>query len=472
MKKLLICSSNITQLDSFCDSDFLKNISNEYNLNFLIGNLDKNDNKRIIAIQKFGKIFESSGINKNLSKNSFRQKLNLFCYYGNEILKNQNRFNSKFLINRTLEINAPHLINFFKFFYNFKLLAIFVPMISFFLRFYPINLFKNKNFKKFDLVIIAYKIYDPTGFIDELIRFSKKKNIKTYGIQINWDALVFRIPLEKPDFLAVWGEQSFSFSVGLHEISPYKIFPTGALALDIYRNNKIKKKIARQKLGLPINGKIIAICLSDIVFDDVYLVKEINKLLTNKVFSEDVFFYFKGYRYGKDLTLKKSFMMEYGKKYKNINTHKNIYFWDPEKINLERGDYFRNFFKAMDGIISTFSTMSVEASLHKIPSIALHYDPSKYNVNTYGFPFKLYSYHLYSLRNQDGLIYCKSRNELKNSIIRLLNFEKTNISKDKLANIPLSSIYYGHESASDKIKKSIEVILTKGRRDDSNIGYK
>jgi hypothetical protein len=258
----------------------------------------------------------------------------------------------------------------------------------------------------------------------------------------------------------------------LHEISPYKVFPTGPLAFDIYRNNQINKKTARQELGLPINGKIIAICLSDIVFDDVYLVEEINKLLTNKVFSEDVFFYFKGYRYGKDLTLKKSFMMEYGKKYKNINTHKNIYFWDPKTINLERRDYFRNFFKAIDGIISTFSTMSVEASLHNIPSIALHYDPSKYNVNTYGFPFKLYSYHLYSLRNQDGLIYCKSRNELKNSIERLLNFEKTNVSKCNLANIPLSSVYYGNESASDKIKKSIEVILIKGKRDNSSIGYK
>jgi hypothetical protein len=116
--------------------------------------------------------------------------------------------------------------------------------------------------------------------------------------------------------------------------------------------------------------------------------------------------------------------------------------------------------------------MSVEASLHNIPSIALHYDPSKYNVNTYGFPFKLYSYHLYSLRNQDGLIYCKSRNELKDSIERLLNFEKTNVSKCNLANIPLSSVYYGNESASDKIKKSIEVILIKGKRDNSSIGYK
>jgi hypothetical protein len=172
MKKLLICSSNIAQLDSLCDSGFLKNISDLYNLTFLIRGLNKNDSKRITVIKKFGKIFECSGINKDVSRRSFRQKLNLFCYYGNEILKNKNRFNSKFLIQRTLEVNAPHLINFFKFLYNFKLLNIFVSIISYFLRSNPINVFENKNFKEFDLVLIAYKIYDPTSFTDELIRFS------------------------------------------------------------------------------------------------------------------------------------------------------------------------------------------------------------------------------------------------------------------------------------------------------------
>lgn len=472
MKKIIICAANITQLDSFYDSNFLNNIKNTYDLSFLIGNLDKNDNKRINRIQNFGQILEVADTFSKKNKINFRQKLNLFCYFGNEILKNIGRFKNDFLIERTLAVNAPHLLNFFKFLYNFKLLNLLFSIAIFFLKIKPINVFGKKNIKEFDLILIAYKIYDPYSFTDELIRFSRRNNVKTYGIQINWDALVFRIPLEKPDFLAVWGEQSFSFSVGLHEISPYRVFPTGPLAFDIYKNNQIKKKTARQKLGLPINGKIIAVCLSDIVYDDIFLVKKINKLLINKAFSDDTFFYFKGYRYGKDLTLKKSFMREYGRQYKNIKTHKNIYFWEPKLLNLEKRDYFRNFFKAVDGIISTFSTMSVEASLHNLPSIALHYDPSKYKVNTYGFPFKLYSYHLYSLKNQDGLIYCNSRNELKNSIEKLLNFNKTILKKGHLTKIPLSSVYYAEETASEKLKKSIDVILTKGKRDNSYIGYK
>ena len=210
-----------------------------------------------------------------------------------------------------------------------------------------------------------------------MIRYCKSKKILTYGVQINWDALA-RIPLEIPNFLAVWGEQSFSFSVGLHEIAPFRIFPTGPLAFDIYRNNKITKENARKNLDLPINGKIIAVCLSDIVFDDIFLVNEINKHLNLGTFSENTYFYFKGYRYGKELTLKNSYKLEYNKEFKNIKLHKNIFFWDPDNINLDKRDYFKNFFKAFDGIISTFSTMSVEASLHDIPSVALHYDPSKY----------------------------------------------------------------------------------------------
>jgi hypothetical protein len=472
MKKILICAANISQLDSFFDSDFIENIKSNDNLHFLIGKVDYDDTKRLIRIKKYGNIIQSSNVNTSTNKSSIRKKLNLFCYFGNEILKNKNRFKEDFLIKRTLEVNAPHLIKLYTIIYKLKILKILVTFFLFFLRKKPLNILSNNNIKNYKLVIIAYKIYDPTSFVDELIRYCKDKKILTYGVQVNWDALVFRIPLEIPNFLAVWGEQSFSFSVGLHEIAPFRIFPTGPLAFDIYRNNKLTKENARKNLGLPVKGKIITVCLSDIVFDDIFLVNEINNHLNAGAFPEDTFFYFKGYRYGKELTLKNSYKLEYDKEFENIKLHKNIFFWDPDNINLEKRDYFRNFFKAFDGIISTFSTMSVEASLHDIPAVALHYDPSKYGVKTYGFPFKLYSYHLYALRNQEGLIFCNSREELKNSITKILNFNDSSKKSNNLQKIPLSSIYYGQESSSDKLKKSIEIILEKGTRDNSFIGYK
>tara|TARA_B100000963_G_scaffold187057_1_gene162766 strand:- start:54181 stop:55599 length:1419 start_codon:yes stop_codon:yes gene_type:complete len=472
MKKLLICAANITQLDNFFDSNFIENIKSDYNLDFLIGKVNYDDKKRLNRIKKYGNIVESSNIHTFTTKNSIRKKINLFCYFGNEILKNKNRFKEDFLIKRTLEVNAPKLIKLFTIIYRLRILKILVKFFLFFLRKNPLSILKINNIRNYELVIIAYKIYDPTSFVDELIRYCKSKKILTYGVQINWDALVFRIPLEIPNFLAVWGEQSFSFSVGLHEIAPFRIFPTGPLAFDIYRNNKITKENARKNLDLPINGKIIAVCLSDIVFDDIFLVNEINKHLNTGTFSENTYFYFKGYRYGKELTLKNSYKLEYNKEFENTKLHKNIFFWDPDNINLDKRDYFKNFFKAFDGIISTFSTMTVEASLHDIPSVALHYDPSKYGVRTYGFPFKLYSYHLYALRNQEGLIFCNSREELKNSINRILDFNNSPKMNNYLQKIPLSSVYFGQESSSDKLKESIKIILEKGSRDSSFIGYK
>jgi hypothetical protein len=62
------------------------------------------------------------------------------------------------------------------------------------------------------MVLISFKIYDPSGFCDEVIRHCKRNKIISYGVQINWDALVFRIPYQIPDYLGVWGEQSFVFS--------------------------------------------------------------------------------------------------------------------------------------------------------------------------------------------------------------------------------------------------------------------
>ena len=79
---------------------------------------------------------------------------------------------------------------------------------------------------------------------------------------------------------------------------------------------------------------------------------------------------------------------------------------------------------------------------------------------------------MYAFRNQEGLIFCNSREELKNSINKILDFNNSPKMNNNLQKIPLSSVYFGQESSSDKLKRFIEIILEKGSRDSSFIGYK
>ena len=50
----------------------------------------------------------------------------------------------------------------------------------------------------------------------------QKPNLKTFGIQLNHDNLIERVPLIHPDYLGVWGMQTFTWCVGSHKIPPYK----------------------------------------------------------------------------------------------------------------------------------------------------------------------------------------------------------------------------------------------------------
>jgi hypothetical protein len=71
-------------------------------------------------------------------------------------------------------------------------------------------IFKIKYHDKFDLFVLPY-----TGGIsaewDFLVWYGKKNNIKTLGIQENWDNLSSKIfQINMPDFFATWGKQSSS----------------------------------------------------------------------------------------------------------------------------------------------------------------------------------------------------------------------------------------------------------------------
>lgn len=474
-KNLLLCASNLTQLDSFLESSFLEKANKNYNIKFIVNKFDRKYEDRINKLSKYGKIFEGynyENVSSLFHKKFliFRQKVYLYCYFANEILKNRERFKDDFVIYRTLGVNAPHLIKLFRFLKFAKLLKFFLNLGNLFLKIFPVNhLKKNNIYKNTDLVLIAYKIYDPTGFCDEVISFCKRKKIKTFGVQINWDALVFRIPYQIPDYLGVWGEQSFVFSYSIHKISPYRIFPIGSLLFDKYRNIRFTKEQARNALGLPLDKKIIAICLSDIIFDDIYIIKKINDCLNQKIFSKDLFFYFKGYRRGKLSSLNYASEKEYGIKYQKIDFHKNIMFWEPKNQEFDDKSYFQYFYKAMDGVISNFSTMALESLINSVPTLILNYNPSEYGVNAKGYPFRLFSYHLYSLRNQEGILYCNSREELVNKTKDLADTK--NFDRKNLIHKALSSVYWDNLSASEKLLRSIDIIFKQNKRDKSDLGY-
>ena len=100
-----------------------------------------------------------------------------------------------------------------------------------------------------------------------------------------------------------------------------------------------------------------------------------DKIISEENYNNNYAFYIKGYRGGKEQTIKESLWNEYRKTdekyYKKYN---NLIFWEPNILKMSEQEYFINFYSAIDGIISTYSSVCLEAAFYNIPSIGLNYN--------------------------------------------------------------------------------------------------
>ena len=128
------------------------------------------------------------------------------------------------------------------------------PLINYFLKFILIKTCKiNHNlFEGSDLLILFGSSKDI--FFDDLIRISKKSNLKSALITTNWDNATTKPYIEKPDEVWTWGNQTAKLSRRFHKIQSY---PVGTPRFDMYKNLKISKHRSKIKLGLKSKYKYI-----------------------------------------------------------------------------------------------------------------------------------------------------------------------------------------------------------------------
>ena len=89
---------------------------------------------------------------------------------------------------------------------------------------------------------------------------------------------------------------------------------------------------------------------------------------------------------------------------------------------MSEQEYFINFYSAIDGIISTYSSVCLEAAFYNIPSIGLNYNPKEYGLKVRDNWFhKNYWPHTYSFRNNKIVreIEINNRQELE---VKIKNF--------------------------------------------------
>lgn len=123
------------------------------------------------------------------------------------------------------------------------------------------------------LILIPTSGYE--GLTFEIIKIAKKLGIPTCLLIDNWDNLCSKtIFTRKPDYLAVWGQQSVEMAERIHDFDKEKIFILGTPRfIQYFRNTKA--------LPSPYPFRFALFAGNAIPFDEISTLKKIDQIIEN-----------------------------------------------------------------------------------------------------------------------------------------------------------------------------------------------
>lgn len=230
-----------------------------------------------------------------------------------------------------------------------------------------------------DLVFIP----DALGFQDiAVLREAKRQKIRTMGMPASWDHLPKKYEPLKVDKLMVWNEVLKKEATELQNYNDENIFITGVPQYDIFARPEFLKSRDEffNKFNLDKNKKLIFLAGGSIYAPDDGDVADmiVNFIKDDKLASECQFFIrpYPGVKY--DYEKFKKFDSENFVYIDRIETEKlygnAAHAWYP---SVDSFIYFVNILYHSDIIISTYSSVSVEASAFLKPIININFDGYK-----------------------------------------------------------------------------------------------
>ncbi len=281
---------------------------------------------------------------------------------------------------------------------------------------------------------------------DDLARNAKKRNIPFFFIPAGWDHISGKPILVKPDKIFVWGEQTKKLCRNIHNQDSEII---GSFKFDIYNKN-ISRSKALNKLNLNKNYKYILICGSVVVFNEKKLINKILKYLKSKN-KKNYRIIYKPHPFA----MKRMFDENI-----NFNMPNKVIMSEKIKKEFELKDY-PYLLNSIEGIITPYSTMIVEALFHNIPCMTVGYTEK----NQYNFDWKLHSDiapHLKILKNKEFIINCANEKNFDRnfkSFLNLIDNRKKYISDMKY--LTNKVVFRSKGTFNDRIKNVVDKYLTK-----------
>ena len=256
-------------------------------------------------------------------------------------------------------------------------------------------------------------VFVPTGLRDfageDVVRWARRRNIPTIGLQANWDCFNLKQMLTPPDQFLVWGEQSWYFARLLQDMPHATLHVVGSQRHDTYFRGLPTKKAAREKLGLDQNVPIVLFCGVAGPFDELALLSDLEAAIEAGRLPRELQILYKPHPKSTPEKRTDQFAQQGFRRSRLIGFGgKGV--WNPLH------DY-PMLLRAVDAVLSPYSTMGLEAALCGRPTLCLGFHT---DLRLPYWRFALEFLHIQPYRFAPWAIRCDRREELIAGVERLL----------------------------------------------------
>ena len=220
---------------------------------------------------------------------------------------------------------------------------------------------------------------------DDLVLWGNNNDIPTMYIQMNLDFFSFKTIASAPNYIGLWGDQSWYVCRLFEKMDVHRMKVIGSARFETHHKMSISKQKACEKLDINQHKKTILFC-GGRTFKNEKLLDLVEKAITVGELPQDICILFKPHPKAKNNIIR-GYVDFSHKNYKHIREIKETNF------NISSHILFNSILlPAVDAVITSFSTMTIEAGLHGKPILALHdipendsWWPANYYIHTRPF---------------------------------------------------------------------------------------
>lgn len=275
-----------------------------------------------------------------------------------------------------------------------------------------------------DFIILPSSLLD--AMTNDVLQIAEKYNIPTFLLESGWDNISSKgILFHLPTTMAVWGEQTKRHAIDIQGVPAEHVFCLGSPHYEALKQPiSAERRIIRQKLGLPVDKRLVLFGGAVRKFDETGLLVEMEKAIgSGDIPPVHILYRPHPWRASRDEVNFFDYDWEFVSMDPEIaqiyrETKENRRYFGGNEFSFSMS-YLNELYRIVDAVISPMSTLILESMIIGNPVLAIAFNDGKH---LWSADQTAKMTHMKELQSILGIIFCRTREEFVPLLERLITF--------------------------------------------------